>query len=61
MSSFNDIKGMGENIKQVVFDSYKKGKLKISTLNGEETIIDIKYLEKIKKIPQIAPFFDMIE
>lgn len=58
MDSFNKIKGMGDNIKQVVHESYKKGELKLLTLDREEKVIDDKYLRQIKEIPQIAPFFE---
>jgi len=60
MDSFNEIKGMGNNIKQVIYDSYKDGELKFLTFDKELKLIDNNYLEKIKKIPQIAPFFEKI-
>jgi len=60
MSSFNKIKGMGDNIKQVVYDSYKNKELKLLTLDKELKMIDTTYLEKIKKIPQISPFFEKV-
>ena len=58
--SFNQIKGMGNNIKQIVHDSYKKGELTLLTLDKEEQLIDDEYLNQIKRIPQIAPFFEKI-
>ena len=60
MESFNEIKGMGDNIKQIVYDSYKKGELKLLTLEKKEGVIDDEYLKQIKEIPQIAPFFEKI-
>ena len=60
LGSFNKIRGMGDNIKQVVYDSYKKGELTLLTLEKETKVIDEDYLKRIKGIPQIAPFFERI-
>ncbi|MBI2139459.1 hypothetical protein HYU14_00930 [Candidatus Woesearchaeota archaeon] len=58
--SFDKIKGMGDNIKRVVYDSYKKGELTLVTLDKEIKVIEGDYLKKIKDIPQIAPFFERV-
>ena len=60
LDNFNKIEGMGDNIKQVVYDSYKKGELTLLTLDKEVKIIDDEYLKQIRGIPQIAPFFEKI-
>jgi len=60
MDNFKKIKGMGNNIKQVVYESYKKGELTLQTLDKELKVIDAEYLKQIKGIPQIAPFFEKI-
>lgn len=60
MDKFKEINGMGENIKQVVYESYKKGELTLSTLNKEMKVIDDEYIKRIKEIPQIALFFEKI-
>jgi hypothetical protein len=60
MDNFKKIEGMSKHIKQVVYESYKKCELKLLNSNKEEKAIDDKDIQKIKGIPQIAPFFDKI-
>lgn len=60
IDNFRKIRGMGDNIKQVVHDSYKKGELTVLTLDKEVKVIDNEYLKQIKGIHQIAPFFEKI-
>lgn len=60
IDSFKKIAGMGNNIKQLVYEQFKKRKLKLLTLEKKEKNIDKDDLKKIKEIPQITPFFEKL-
>ncbi|MBW2974605.1 hypothetical protein KY366_02710 [Candidatus Woesearchaeota archaeon] len=60
MDKFKEIEGMGDNIKKIVCESYKQGKLKLLTVDRETRVIDGEYLKRIKGIPQIEPFFEKL-
>ena len=60
MENFEKIQGMRDNIKKLVYEQYKKRKLKLLTLEKEEREMNEDDIKKIKEIPQISPFFDEI-
>ncbi len=60
MANFEKIRGMQDNIKRLILEQYKLGGLRLLTLEKEEREICQEDIEKIKKIPQIAPFFQKI-
>lgn len=60
MANFKKIEGMQDNIKRLILEQYKLGGLRLLTLEKEEREICQEDIEKIKKIPQIAPFFQKI-
>lgn len=60
IENFRKIKGMGDHIKRLVYDQYQKGELQLLTLEKKETCIRSEDIDRIKKIPQISPFFEKI-
>ena len=60
MDNFKRIDGMGENIKQLVFDKHKNKELKLLTLDKKEMDMNDEDIKKLKSVPQIAPFFENI-
>ncbi len=58
--NFKEIEGMGDNIKKLIYEQYLKGELTISTLEKEERKISEEDIKKIRKIPQISPFFESL-
>lgn len=60
IENFNKIKGLGNNIKNFIFEEYQKNNLKLLTLKKEEKTIKEEDIKKFKEIPQIAPFFEKI-
>ena len=60
IENFRKIKGMGDNIKRLVYDQYQKGELQLLTLEKKEKCIQKEDIDRIKKIPQISPFFERV-
>lgn len=60
MESFKKIQGMSENIKTLIKNQYDTEDLKLITFKKDEKNLDLEDIKKIKKIPQISPFFEKI-